>query len=715
MNARVCDYDTTAGDHCAAAFGLAPPHVTTRPLRVCIVGKYPPIEGGVSATTYWLARGLASRGHEIHIVTNADEVEDRYRMQLDSGDAKMLQPQFDNGGFVRVHHVESFDPIAMAHIPAANPYFTRLASLATDVVRRYECDVILASYLEPYGMAGWFAAQRCDRPLLIRHAGSDIDRLARVPDLALAYKEILRDATAVLTFPRLVRRFAAMGVDPSRIVEAPRYRHNSDFFSPQGAALDVGAMAICDGAARPLNVQDTAIPTFGVYGKVGAAKGTFDLITALGRLAADGRSFRLAAMVGTDSGPTMRTALIDAGIAERTLILPFLPNWRVPEFIRACTAVCFLERGFRVAIHGPMVAREVLACGSCLIVSKEIADKQWNHEQLASGVHLLVVTDPRDTDELTECLRTVVDDPASARQIGTAAAEAVAQPGAYERFVVSWEGLVERYSQRSTSAAGQGPPSGPAARRLALEVAVPSLLAYAQTMRPSIVDRFIGNGGDAGLPGCALDFCSILGHSLPAALAEERRAVFAEALRYTAARLRVGFDVAGAPPPFAVADELHDRAFSLSDAAELYPVRGNSVAVEEFDYDVSSVFGVARPSETTEDDPLTRAEARHCLVLFHRTVNLVPCELEVNPVVVALLELCDGHRTTEEVVNAVAIMHGNDQDDRKLVMDALRRLSALGVIAFGRIDPVWGWRKGARSNLAAIPPLQRSISDPVTG
>jgi hypothetical protein len=199
---------------------------------------------------------------------------------------------------------------------------------------------------------------------------------------------------------------------------------------------------------------------------------------------------------------------------------------------------------------------------------------------------------------------------------------------------------------------------------------------------------------------------------LPAALADGRRVVFAEALRYTAARLRVGFDVAGAPPPFAVVDELHDRAFSLGDAAELYPVRGNSAVVEEFDHDVSRVFGVARPSETTEDDPLTRAEARHCLVLFHRTVNLVPGELEVNPLVVALLELCDGRRTTAEAVDAVAVMRGNDHYDRKQVMDALRRLYALGVIVFGRIDPVWGWRKGARSNLAAIPPLQRSASAP---
>jgi hypothetical protein len=455
-----------------------------------------------------------------------------------------------------------------------------------------------------------------------------------------------------------------------------------------------------------------AIPTIGVYGKVGAAKGTFDLITALGRLAADGRSFQLAAMVGNESGSTMRTALVEAGIAERTLILPFLPNWRVPEFIRACTAVCFLERGFSVAIHGPMVAREVLACGTCLIVSKEIADKQWNREQLASGVNLLVVTDPRDTDELTEYLRTVVDNPAWARQLGAAGAATVAQPGVYERFVASWEGLFERYAQGSTSAADQRPASGPAERRLALEVAVPSLLAYAEAMRPSVVDQFLNDGGDASLPGCALDFCSILGQSLPADLAEERRAEYADALRYTAARLRAGFDVAGAPPPFAVVDELHDRAFTLSDAAELYPVRGNSVVIEEFDYDVSNVFGVAQRSETA-DDPLTRAEARPCLVLFHRTVNLVPCELEVNPVVVALLELCDGRRTTEEVVDAVAVVHGNDQYDRELAMDALRRLYALGVIVFGRIDPIWGWRRGARSNLAAIPPLNVPFQIPL--
>jgi hypothetical protein len=226
------------------------------------------------------------------------------------------------------------------------------------------------------------------------------------------------------------------------------------------------------------------------------------------------------------------------------VILPYLPNWRVPEFIRACTAVCFLERDFRVAIHGPVIAREVLGSGTCLIVSKEIANKQVNREQLESGVHLVVVTDPRDTDELTDALRRVVDDPGWARQIGKAGAEALAEPGGYQQFIVSWEGLLERYARDADSVAGRESTSGPAARRLALEVAVPSLLAYAETLAPAVVEQFLHNGGDCSLPGCALDFCAVLSESLPA-VAQDRRAVFAEALRYIAARLRVGVDVAG--------------------------------------------------------------------------------------------------------------------------------------------------------------------------
>jgi glycosyltransferase involved in cell wall biosynthesis len=189
--------------------------------RICILGKYPPIEGGVSTATYWIARALASRGHEVHVVTNADDVESPYRMRLTVTDSELLQPRFPNGGSVRVHHVQAFDPRAMAHIPVANPFVSRLAGLAADVIRRHRLEVVLAYYFEPYGMAGWFAAHATGRPLVLKHAGSDLDRLAAIPELAVAYKQLAREARAVLTTPSLMRRFAGMGASPTRIRRDP--------------------------------------------------------------------------------------------------------------------------------------------------------------------------------------------------------------------------------------------------------------------------------------------------------------------------------------------------------------------------------------------------------------------------------------------------------------------------------------------------------------
>ena len=44
--------------------------------------------------------------------------------------------------------------------------------------------------------------------------------------------------------------------------------------------------------------------------------------------------------------------------------LPFLPHWRVPEFLRGCLAVCCLEQGFQITFHTPIIPREVLFISS---------------------------------------------------------------------------------------------------------------------------------------------------------------------------------------------------------------------------------------------------------------------------------------------------------------------------------------------------------------
>ena len=51
-------------------------------MRICIIGKYPPIQGGVSTRTYLAAHALAQRGHEVHVVTNAKEAVPPFRMHM---------------------------------------------------------------------------------------------------------------------------------------------------------------------------------------------------------------------------------------------------------------------------------------------------------------------------------------------------------------------------------------------------------------------------------------------------------------------------------------------------------------------------------------------------------------------------------------------------------------------------------------------------------
>ena len=102
-----------------------------RTLRVCVIGKYPPIQGGISAQCYWMCRWLAERGHEVDVVTNADEVEDHYRLRLDGNGLA----DGDMRGSLRVWRTES-PTLAYRHIPQTNPVVTKLTSLALEAIDR---------------------------------------------------------------------------------------------------------------------------------------------------------------------------------------------------------------------------------------------------------------------------------------------------------------------------------------------------------------------------------------------------------------------------------------------------------------------------------------------------------------------------------------------------------------------------------------------------
>lgn len=192
-------------------------------MRICFVGKYPPIQGGVSARNYWITRWLAERGHHVHVVTNAAEVESAFRIGFLPEDPKFPNLPADEAwlsivserGCLRVSQTQPHDAHAR-HVPDHNPFVTKLASLAIEAIERERLDTVVGTYFEPYAVAAWMAAKLTGRPLIVRHAGSDIARLLRHPQLRPCYEALLRDAAIVCGSGSTVREFAAP-VSPRRV------------------------------------------------------------------------------------------------------------------------------------------------------------------------------------------------------------------------------------------------------------------------------------------------------------------------------------------------------------------------------------------------------------------------------------------------------------------------------------------------------------------
>src|SRR6185312_3060144 len=88
-----------------------------------------------------------------------------------------------------------------------------------------------------------------------------------------------------------------------------------------------------------------------------------------------------------------------------------------PHFLRTCTAICFLERDFPIAIHTPLIPIEVFSCGTCLVLSHEIAEKQSYRDHLCHGTNVFLA-DPYHHATLAAMLRTILHDPQASQQIG---------------------------------------------------------------------------------------------------------------------------------------------------------------------------------------------------------------------------------------------------------------------------------------------------------
>jgi len=389
-------------------------------MKICFIGKYPPIEGGTSSRLYWLARGLGLRGHEVHVVTNALEVEGEYR-ECFRGNEDLDNYQPKN---VFVHNTDPFDNPQF--IPYGKPYFAKLASLAIEVVREYNLEIIDSWYLLPYVISGFLVKSFTHRPQILRHAGSDMSRLFSSRNLNLLFRETIKAADMIATSPRNIQQFVEMGVLKEKIFSKIETSVDTEIFSPTITPYDLSMY-------REYK-QNT--PTITYIGKFGFTKGIVELFEALSKIK---KPYNLLLVSGGEGQDILKQLLSYHDLSKNTILLGFVPPWKIPSIIKASTCVVHAEHNFPVLGHFPILPYETMAVGTGLILSEELYRKRKS-DKIKRNDSVLVV-DPKDTDTFRRLLLRIIENPGYTLKIGKKARKISEQIEDFDEYLFQNENL----------------------------------------------------------------------------------------------------------------------------------------------------------------------------------------------------------------------------------------------------------------------------------
>jgi thiopeptide-type bacteriocin biosynthesis protein len=414
-------------------------------MKICFICPYPPEPGGAGQEAYWAALGLAERGHQVLVITALTAGQ---RVCLDETDAPDYQPEYqDSGGFVRV---------MCAAAGAAS--LARLASEAAGGL------AIVAAATEPYATAGQLAARWSGKPLLVWPDDADCPLPASMfhPDApALGTADIVRlDAAPDPAGPGLESR----GTEPRR-------RHFA-----------------------------AGLPSVGGYGDQAGR-----LLAALSSLQAEGLRCNVVLMCEPSARASLRFAAAAAGLADSLWLVPLLPPWRMPGFIRACTVVCALNP------PAASIATQVLACGTCLVLSGRVRARLGYGDELDHGTSAVVVPDSGTPAALAGRLRPLIRQPSAAAGIAACGHLVARKSAGFAEFADGWEAriLAIRPSSGAGPAGGQANPA------------------------TELPDMLIENGIAAAERACRGTGWLQFGLTLPPAVSGQRAALYA-ALRDTA-------------------------------------------------------------------------------------------------------------------------------------------------------------------------------------
>jgi phosphatidyl-myo-inositol dimannoside synthase len=400
-----------------------------RQVVVMVTTSYPRFPGD-SVGTFMepIARAVASRGHEVHVVAPWHPLVER--------------PAEECGvhlHFYRYAPVQSLNVFGYAAAMRADVNLRGAAYVAAPlalaagwraartIASRYSATIMHGHWVIPGGLTAAIAARRV--PLVISLHGSDVYVAETLRPARMAARYAFRRAGYVTACSDdLTTRAVALGAAPDRIATVP-YGVDVERFHPDPAVRAVRREELAVPGRTPLVVA---------AGRLVRKKGFEYLIDAMAQL-----PHAVLALAGTGTlEADLRERARLAGVAERVRFLGNVPQGRVGELLAAADVVCVPSvRDDSGNVDGlPNVLLEALASGTPVVTT-------------AAGGILSVVTDgetafvvpERDAAALAASIRRIIAAPSLGREAGAAARAMVR-----EQF--GWNRTAERFEDAYTRA-----------------------------------------------------------------------------------------------------------------------------------------------------------------------------------------------------------------------------------------------------------------------
>jgi len=394
-----------------------------RHVVVMVTTSYPRFPGD-SVGTFMepIARSIAARGHEVHVVAPWHPL--------------VARPPEDNGirfHFYRYAPVRSLNVFGYAAAMRADVSLRGAAYVAAPlalfagwrearrVARRHRATVMHGHWVVPGGITA--AVARGSLPLVVSLHGSDVFVAERLAPARLAARHAFHRAGFVTACSDdLARRAIGLGADPARIETVP-YGVDVERFHPD--------TAVRAARRRDLKVDDR-VPLCVAAGRLVRKKGFEYVIDALAHVP--------NAVLAIAGDGTLRDELTrraeSVGVAALVRFLGDQTQDRVGEYFAAADVICAPSvRDDSGNVDGlPNVVLEAMASATPLITTA------------AGGIAAVVehrrtgvIVPERDAAAIASAMRNLVENPELAHEIGAAARAAVERSFGWNRVAERFE------------------------------------------------------------------------------------------------------------------------------------------------------------------------------------------------------------------------------------------------------------------------------------